>query len=168
MLGITTGSVKQHLFRAVRFRRAMETTQACLGDRRLLDSISATAPTPTPLRERLRACAAQATLACDLARIDVLGAVPPAGRQPRRGAGRRRGGARLAVASGATARGHSATTTPHLALADELASAVATTVSVDDGGASPSAATARSTCTWGDPLLGVGCDEPAVMQIAWR
>jgi hypothetical protein len=25
-----------------------------------------------------------------------------------------------------------------------------------------------STCTWGDPLLGVGCDQPAVMQIAWR
>jgi hypothetical protein len=25
-----------------------------------------------------------------------------------------------------------------------------------------------STCTWGDPLLGVGCDEPAVMQIAWQ
>jgi hypothetical protein len=28
--------------------------------------------------------------------------------------------------------------------------------------------TGRSTCTWGDPLLEVGCDEPAVMRIAWR
>jgi hypothetical protein len=30
------------------------------------------------------------------------------------------------------------------------------------------ATTAASTCTYGDPLLGVGCDEPAVMQVAWR
>jgi hypothetical protein len=29
-------------------------------------------------------------------------------------------------------------------------------------------AVATSTCAWGDPLLGVGCEESGVMQVAWR
>lgn len=52
-----------------------------------------------------------------------------------------------------------------VALADELASAMTGDVSFDDGAADRPG---RSTCTWGDPLLGVGCEEPAVMRIAWR
>ncbi len=52
-----------------------------------------------------------------------------------------------------------------VALADELANAMTGDVSLDDG---TTDRTAQSTCTWGDPLLGVGCEEPAVMRIAWR
>jgi hypothetical protein len=60
-----------------------------------------------------------------------------------------------------------------LALADELSEAMESTVDFDlddDATATASAtqSTWPSTCTWGDPLLGVGCDEPAVMRIAWR
>jgi hypothetical protein len=51
------------------------------------------------------------------------------------------------------------------ALADEVAALVAGDVGLDDDGDDT---TTASTCTYGDPLLGVGCDEPAVMQIAWR
>ena len=50
-----------------------------------------------------------------------------------------------------------------LALADELADDIAMSLDDDSTASAP-----RSTCPWGDPLLGVGCDEPAVMQIAWR
>jgi hypothetical protein len=53
-----------------------------------------------------------------------------------------------------------------LALADELANAMTTDVSFDDAAVDPTIV--PSTCTWGDPLLGVGCEEPAVMRIAWR
>ena len=49
----------------------------------------------------------------------------------------------------------------HEALADEVADAL----TLDD---EPADSSTESTCVWGDPLLGVGCDEPAVMQIAWR
>jgi hypothetical protein len=49
-----------------------------------------------------------------------------------------------------------------LALADEVADVFA-----DDVASAEEPATG-STCTWGDPLLGVGCDEPGAMQIAWR
>jgi hypothetical protein len=48
-----------------------------------------------------------------------------------------------------------------LALADEVADALA----LD---AQPTDSPGESTCVWGDPLLGVGCDEPDAMQIAWR
>jgi hypothetical protein len=54
-----------------------------------------------------------------------------------------------------------------LALADELTTTMTTEDWLDDGDADRPA-TVRSTCTWGDPLLEVGCDEPAVMRIAWR
>lgn len=53
-----------------------------------------------------------------------------------------------------------------LSLAMELSDAMASYDYLDDDTAATT--TARSTCTWGDPLLGVGCDEPAVMRIAWR
>ena len=52
------------------------------------------------------------------------------------------------------------------ALADELTSAIATDASFDD--ASPDLTTAASTCTWGEPFLEMGCDEPAVTLVAWR
>jgi hypothetical protein len=48
-----------------------------------------------------------------------------------------------------------------LALADE----VSDTLTLDD---EPADTSTESTCVWGDPLLGVGCDEPGAMQIAWR
>ena len=51
-------------------------------------------------------------------------------------------------------------------LADEVAAAVAGDADFDDD--TTGTTTAASTCTYGDPLLGVGCDEPAVMQVAWR
>ena len=52
-----------------------------------------------------------------------------------------------------------------LALADEVTDALVGDVAFDD---ETGDSASRSTCAWGDPLLGVGCDEPAVMQIAWR
>jgi hypothetical protein len=58
-----------------------------------------------------------------------------------------------------------------LVLLDELMGAVAT----DDGldmllGTPDETATAgaRSTCAWGEPFLGMGCDEPPVTLVAWR
>ena len=48
-----------------------------------------------------------------------------------------------------------------LALADEVADAL----TLDD---EPADSSTESTCVWGDPLLGVGCDDPDAMQIAWR
>jgi hypothetical protein len=48
-------------------------------------------------------------------------------------------------------------------LADELTDSLTADVAFDDGGSG-----ASSTCTWGDPLLGVGCEQSAVLQIAWR
>jgi len=151
----------------------------CLDDRRLLDlHLGDGSDAERRHVSGCEACAARkATLARDLARIDaVLGATTPPRRAPARIPAWSWAPVALAAALVlAVALGRhgaqpvaSSDDDGTLALADELASAVATTVSFDDGGASPSAATARSTCTWGDPLLGVGCDEPAVMQIAWR
>lgn len=48
-----------------------------------------------------------------------------------------------------------------LALADEVSDAL----TLDD---EPADASTESTCVWGDPLLGVGCEEPGAMQVAWR
>jgi hypothetical protein len=53
-----------------------------------------------------------------------------------------------------------------LVLADELTTTMTDDAWLDDDGERPT--TARSTCTWGDPLLEVGCDEPDVMRVAWR
>jgi hypothetical protein len=53
-----------------------------------------------------------------------------------------------------------------LALADELTTTMTADDWLDDD--VERAATTRSTCAWGDPLLEVGCDEPGVMRIAWR
>ena len=50
-----------------------------------------------------------------------------------------------------------------MALLDELTATVATyDVPLDDD------ETARSTCTWGEPFLEMGCDEPPVTLAAWR
>ena len=46
------------------------------------------------------------------------------------------------------------------ALADEVSNAL----TFDE----PAISSTESTCVWGDPLLGVGCDEPGATQIAWR
>jgi len=53
-----------------------------------------------------------------------------------------------------------------LVMIDELTTAVAT---YDAVGVEPDdAVAARSTCTWGEPFLEMGCDEPPVTLIAWR
>ena len=53
-----------------------------------------------------------------------------------------------------------------LALADEVSDSLAMGVALYDDGTET--ARTRSTCTWGDPLLGVGCEQSAMQQIAWR
>ena len=107
-------------------------------------------------------------LARDLARIDtVLGEAPP-----RRAASPSRVWRVAPLAVGAVlalavmvARVQQAPVAASdddtLALADEVADALA----LDD---EPADSSTESTCVWGDPLLGVGCDEPGAMQIAWR
>ena len=60
-----------------------------------------------------------------------------------------------------------------LALADEIGDVFAYDASLDGNATGDVDTTdrteqARSTCTWGEPLLGVGCDEPAVLQVAWQ
>jgi len=120
--------------------------------------------------ERLRA------LGRDLARIEgVLRGPAPALARPRRAVAWKL----VPLAAAATillavVLGRQSVTTPDAwptgtdayALADEVAALVAGDVEAIDDGATDT--TAASTCTWGDPLLGVGCEEPAVMQIAWR
>jgi len=53
-----------------------------------------------------------------------------------------------------------------LALADEVSDAITSDVGFYDDGTGT--ARTSSTCTWGDPLLGVGCEQSAMQQIAWR
>jgi len=60
-----------------------------------------------------------------------------------------------------------------LALADEVGDVFTYDASLDgdatgDVDTTERGEQARSTCTWGEPLLGVGCDEPAVLQVAWQ
>jgi hypothetical protein len=148
----------------------------CLDDRRLFD-VHAGEPAPEA-REHLAGCAVCAgrlrALRADLARIDTVlrETPPPAVRAPRRAVAWRwaplAAAAVLALAIGAqrwaaapAADGADDT----LALADELSEAMATAVDFDDDATDGATS---STCTWGDPLLGVGCDEPAALRIAWR
>jgi hypothetical protein len=147
----------------------------CLDERRLLAVHFDDAPASD--RAHVATCAACAarlrSLRVDLARVDtVLRATMP----PRRAARRRAGhwvpvavAAMLALAVLAYRHGGSPLTASDddtLVLADEVASAMTSDVWPDDA---PTDETAeRSTCAWGDPLLGVGCDEPAVTQIAWQ
>jgi len=143
----------------------------CLSERRLLelhmgDGSEADrrhAAACTECRTRLRA------LARDLGRIDtVLGEAPP-----RRLPSSRRVWRLAPLAVGAVlalavmlarvpqTQVASSGDDDTLALADEVADAL----TLDD---EPADASTESTCVWGDPLLGVGCDEPDAMQIAWR
>jgi hypothetical protein len=57
-----------------------------------------------------------------------------------------------------------------LAMLDELTAAVATydvmDLALDEG--TDAVADTQSTCAWGEPFLGMGCDEPPVTLVAWR
>jgi len=58
-----------------------------------------------------------------------------------------------------------------LVLLDELMNTVATDDALDNLVGTPDeseTAAARSTCAWGEPFLGMGCDEPPVTLVAWR
>jgi hypothetical protein len=58
-----------------------------------------------------------------------------------------------------------------LAMLDDLGTAVATydVGGLSDDGDTDDGATARSTCTWGEPLFQTGCDDDApATLIAWR
>jgi hypothetical protein len=147
----------------------------CLTERRLLEVHGGEGTAAE--RDHVASCAAcvgrATSLARDLARIGtVLRSTPPSRRARRRSSAWRwvpvAAAAVLALAvvmrqpQPVTERGDDT-----LALADELVQTMTDDGSFDDDGASEST-TGTSTCTWGDPLLGVGCDEPAVMQIAWR
>jgi len=107
-------------------------------------------------------------LARDLGRIDtVLGEVPP-----RRATSRARAWRVAPLAVGAVlalAMMLARVRPTHVVSSDDdtlaLADEVANTLALDDETADTSS---ESTCVWGDPLLGVGCDEPGAMQVAWR
>jgi hypothetical protein len=122
---------------------------------------------------------ALAAVATDLARLGTaLGDGTPALR-PRRRPGRLVL-APIAVAAAfllAVALGRPPTTPPPsddadtLVLLDELMGAVATDDGLDMLLGTPdetATAAARSTCAWGEPFLGMGCDEPPVTLVAWR
>jgi hypothetical protein len=60
-----------------------------------------------------------------------------------------------------------------LAMLDDLSTTVATYevagLAADDEGDGDDGTTARSTCTWGEPFLEMGCDDDApATLIAWR
>jgi hypothetical protein len=144
----------------------------CLDDRRLFDVHLGDAPGPDRAHaaECPRCAARLASLRWDLARIDTVVRESAAPRRPTRPASPWRWAPvavaavlALAVAVGRRAPLSVANDDDAFALADELAATLALDVDAADG-----AASTPSTCAWGDPLLGVGCEEPAVVQIAWR
>jgi len=142
----------------------------CLSERRLVE-VHVGEGTDADRRHAARCAECRVrlhTLARDLGRIDtVLGATPPRRMAPRRHVLRLAPlavGAVLALAvllarapQTAVVSGDDDT----LALTDEVAYALTL-------GDEPDDSATESTCVWGDPLLGVGCDEPDAMQIAWR
>ena len=144
----------------------------CLDDERLTDMhFGGGSP---GAREHTRTCAAcgarLARLGRDLARVEaVLRTTAP----PRRvtaapSTWRWAPLAAAAVLAVAIVAGRGVLTTQRprgadvATLADELTDALTADVSFDDG------TTPASTCAWGDPLLGVGCEDAAVLQVAWR
>ena len=141
----------------------------CLSEQRLLDLHMGDGADAD--RRHVEGCAECQTrlraLARDLARIDtVLGEAPPRRVEHPRAwrIAPLAVGAVLALAvmiarMQQTPVGSSDDDT--LALADEVSDAL----TLDDESADTST---ESTCVWGDPLLGVGCDQPGAMQIAWR
>jgi hypothetical protein len=147
----------------------------CLDDRRLFEVHLGDAPACdaghvaacTSCAGRLRA------LRRDLARIDTVLRTPAPRAAPRAATVRRWIPVALAAAvalavvvSRLSGPSPADADDDTVALADELADAMTTDVPFDDAAAYPMIV--PSTCTWGDPLLGVGCEEPAVMRIAWR
>jgi hypothetical protein len=147
---------------------------SCLDERRLLAVHFDDAPVPD--RTHVAGCAACTarlrSLRRDLARIDtVLGTTLPPRRAARRPVGRWvpvvvAAMLALAVLAHRQERPSRPAEDDTLVLTDELVSALSADAWLDD--ATDDENTDRSTCTWGDPLLGVGCDEPAVTQIAWQ
>jgi len=121
--------------------------------------------------ERCGACAARVrALDRDLGRLGaVLGQAPP----PARGRAPRVRWAPLAAAAVlvlavavqryTTVVGPVADDTETLALLDELSSAMQ-----PDERSATTTSDSSSTCAWGEPLLGVGCDEPGLTVLAWR
>ena len=128
-------------------------------------------------RDHVARCAAcdarRRNIVRELSRLrTVLGEAPPA-REPARALGIRwTAVAAAAVVVLAVALGRHGSTPPPspddrsaLVLLDEVSDAMLDAASLETG--APAAAT-TSTCPWGDPLLGVGCEESGVTQVAWR
>jgi hypothetical protein len=146
----------------------------CLDERRLLELHfgDASAADHTHVATCSDCAARLQAMRRDLGRVDaVLRATPPRMR-PRPVAWRWAPVAVAAMLALAVAvhRQRTVTVVPEddtVALADELATTMVAETWFDDDDADRTE-TGRSTCTWGDPLLEVGCDEPAVMRIAWR
>lgn len=141
----------------------------CLSERRLLELHMGDGTDAD--RRHAAGCAACGTrlraLARDLGRIDtVLAEVPPRPVASRGYVWRiapLAAGAALALAvmlARVTTTRVASSDDDTLALADE----VANVLTLDESGETST----QSTCVWGDPLLGVGCDEPGAMQVAWR
>ena len=146
---------------------------SCLTDERLLDVHLGDA-TPDD-RHHLAGCPGcaerLAALARDASRMSaVLRGVPPTRRRRATRAwmwAPAVAAAVLALAIGLSPNPASLHEVDPLVLAEELASLFEVETHLDDD-ATDATTTAASTCPWGDPLLEVGCDEPTVMQIAWR
>jgi hypothetical protein len=128
-------------------------------------------------RQHVARCAAcdarRRDIARDLARLrTVLGEAPPA-IEPARAFGIRWTAVAAAAAVVlAVALGRHGSTPPAppddesaLVLLDEVSDVMRDGASLETS--APVAAT-TSTCPWGDPLLGVGCEESGVTQVAWR
>ena len=146
---------------------------SCLTEERLLD-VHVGDATPDD-RRHLAACTGcaerLAALARDTSRMSaVLRGVPPTRRRATRAWAWAwapvAAAAMVALAIGLSPNPASLHDVDPLTLADELASLFDVETLDDD--AAETTTTAASTCPWGDPLLEVGCDEPTVMQIAWR
>jgi hypothetical protein len=150
----------------------------CLSEQMLLEL--ALGDAPLPAREHARQCDACATRAKALARdLTHLRTVLREAPWPTAPAARSWGVQWTAVAAAAalvlTVVLHRHATMPptagepvtEVALLDELENAMLTDVN-DATDANATAGSTASTCTWGDPLLGVGCNEPAATLIAWR
>lgn len=149
----------------------------CLDDRRLTDAHfgDGTSADIRHIADCATCAARAATLARDLSQVDtVLRTTAPPQRRVRTATSWRwvplAAAAALALVvalqSGTNQPDLTTTDDDTLALADELVDTLTVNLATDDS--EPTSTAATSTCTWGDPFLGVGCEEPAVMQIAWR
>ncbi|MGH7896151.1 MAG: hypothetical protein ACREQL_15880 [Candidatus Binatia bacterium] len=145
----------------------------CLGEQQILDLQLGDATTSAERDhvQRCEACTARArALDRDLGRLGaVLGQAPPAARvHPRRVRWAPLAAAAVLVLAVAVQRyttvgAPAADDTETLALLDELSSAMQA-----DERAAATTSDSPSTCTWGEPLLGAGCDEPGLTVLAWH